>query len=52
MYITAWILLAFFGVMSLHGLLKFFNSGLTRFHAGFWAFSVIVSALSAGYIWG
>lgn len=54
MEVTAWILYIFFGLISLNGLFKFFFSryGLGTFHAVIWMVSIIITALSAGVIWG
>lgn len=54
MEVTAWILYIFFGLISLNGLLQFFFSkyGLGIFHAVIWIVSIIITALSAGVIWG
>ncbi|MDX6046706.1 MULTISPECIES: hypothetical protein [Bacillus cereus group] len=53
MIITAWILLICFGVFALNGFFKFFfGSGMNSFHAISWFISIVISALSAGVIWG
>ena len=52
MLITAWILLIFFGFLALHGALKFLVSSLNWLHAIIWLLSIIITALSAGIIFG
>ncbi|MCC3687455.1 hypothetical protein [Bacillus cereus] len=53
MIITAWILLVCFGAFALNGFFKFFfGSGMNSFHAISWFVSIVISALSAGVIWG
>lgn len=52
MLITAWILLVFFGLFALHGTLKFLTSRLNWLHATMWFISIIITAFSAGIIFG
>ena len=50
--ITAWVLLIGFGVFAINGFLKFFFGSLNWLHSILWMVSIIISALSAGVIWG
>lgn len=54
MIVTAWILFVFFGVFSLWTTIQYFfgRKTLGLFHAMMWFFSAIVTAISAGVIWG
>lgn len=53
MLISAYILLSVFGFLSVANLLKYvFGSGLINAEIVLLVFSVIVSSLSAGVIWG
>jgi hypothetical protein len=50
--ISAWVMLIFFGFISINGMLKFLISSLNWFHAILWFVSIVITALSAGVIWG
>lgn len=53
MLITAWILFIFFGLFSLRTMLGYMiGDSLSWFHALFWLVSIIITAISAGIIWG
>jgi hypothetical protein len=54
MIVTTWILFAFFGIFTIHGMLRFYfgKNNLKWFHAIMWFISAIITALAAGVIWG
>lgn len=52
MLITSWVLLVCFGAFAINGFINFFFGSLNWFHAIFWFVSIIVTAISAGVIWG
>lgn len=54
MIVTAWILFSFFGLFSLWTSVQYFfgQKTLGLLHALMWFFSVVLTAISAGVIWG
>jgi hypothetical protein len=52
MVVVAYVLLAMFGLIGLSFTLKFFTERMNKFEVFVWLLSVVVSALSAGVIWG
>lgn len=52
MIIVAWILLIAFGTFSLSSLLSVISTGISIGHAMLMFVAIVVTALSAGVIWG
>jgi hypothetical protein len=53
MIITAWVLLIMFGLISVLTLWQvIWGSGISICHTILWVLSIIITAISAGVIWG
>ena len=52
MLVTAWILLVFFGLIAVINSAKYMVSSLNKLEVLLWLISIVITALSAGVIFG
>lgn len=51
--ITWWILFIVFGIFSIDGVIRYFHPrGITRYQAILMVVSIVITAISAGVLWG